>query len=238
MQDDTSPFFIAPHRFDAPDNVGPVLDRRHQLALDPGEQALGHYRLHVEGHLLDPTERWRCWGLPDPVAVTLTDRRLVFSGAGSRLSVAGAADRHRHRPRMAGLVSGQIRWQWPSRLDLPAPDDDGTARLLVVCDALRTIRQPALALVGPAATVAELARQVRRTVAEFRLTHPELVDLSPPERDALLLRVRPNPAGDGDRVTLPGSLPVEFHSRDDYYRPNRADRRWSGPAAGAASGQR
>ena len=86
-------------------------------------------------------------------------------------------------------------------------------------DALRTIRQPALALGGPVPLVAELARQVRRSVAAFRLVHPELVDLSPPERDELATRLGPTPVPATGRITLPGSLPVEFLSRDDYYRP-------------------
>ncbi|RKN42161.1 hypothetical protein [Micromonospora endolithica] len=241
MHDDASPFFIAPHRFDAPDDdVGPVLDRRHELALDPGERVLHRHRLHAEGYLLDPTEGWRCWGLPDPVAVTVTDRRVAYVGAGSQMSVVGVAGdaRHRRGVRMPGLVSGQIRWQWPSRLEVLPADPGGTARLLVVCDALRTIRQPALALAGPVAEIVELAERVRRAVAEFRLLHPDLVDLSPPERDVLALRVRPAPPARAGRITLPGSLPVEFHSRDDYYRPHRPDRAWPGPAADAASGHR
>lgn len=241
MHDDASPFFIAPHRFDAQDDgIGPVLDRRHQLALESGERTIGRYRLHAEGHLLDPTEGWRCWSLPEPVAVSVTDRRIAYAGNGSQLSVVDAASgsRHRRAVRLPGLVSGQVRWQWPSRLELSGPTADGAARLLVVCDALRTIRQPALALTGPADAVTELARQVRRAVAAFRLAHPELVDLSPPERDALALRARlVLPAG-ADRVTLPGSLPVEFHSRDDYYRRDQVERTWPGPAAGAASGHR
>ncbi|MGN9812686.1 hypothetical protein ACTMSW_25460 [Micromonospora sp. BQ11] len=238
---DASPFFIAPHRFDAPDDdTGPVLDRRHRLALESGEQTIGRYLLHAEGHLLDPTEGWRCWSLPEPVEVNVTDRRIAYAGTGSQLSVAGAASdpRHRRAVRLPGLVSGQIRWQWPSRLELSTPTPDGAARLLVVCDALRTIRQPALALTGPADVVAELARQVRRAVAAFRLTHPELVDLSPPERDVLVLRARPALPSGTDRVTLPGALPVEFHSRDDYYRRGQVGRAWPGPAAGAASGHR
>ncbi len=131
------------------------------------------------------------------------------------------------------LVSGQIRWQWPSRLESVPAIEDAPARLLVVCDALRTIQQPALALIGPGAQVDELSQQIRRAVAAFRLARPELVDLSPPERDALsrltFVTPRPNQA----RVVLPGSLPVEFHSRDDYYRPRHADHL----SYSAASGQ-
>ena len=130
-------------------------------------------------------------------------------------------------------MSGQIRWQWPSRLELPVAEEDEPSQLLIVCDALRTIQQPALALGGPAGEVVALARQVRRAVAMFRLTRPELVDLSAQERDVLLLRAGPALLAGATRVTLPGSLPVEFHSRDDYYRPG-PEPSWSGAGAQAA----
>ncbi|MFR9778696.1 hypothetical protein ACL02O_21945 [Micromonospora sp. MS34] len=224
MQEDAAPFFIGPHRFDAEDDAArPVLDRRYALAPEPGEQVLGQHRLRVTGHLLGPTESDRAWSLPGPAAVTVTDRRLAYVCTGSELSLVSGRDgrtgaRHRRPVRPSRLVSGQIRWQWPSRLEL-ADGPDGGVDLLVVCDALRTIRQPALALAGPTALVDALARQVRRAVAAFRLVHPELVDLSPPERDILLARVSTVPGPARGATTLPGSLPVEFLSRDDYYRP-------------------
>ncbi|MGR6321694.1 hypothetical protein [Micromonospora soli] len=224
MQEDAAPFFIRPHRFDADDDaIRPLLDRRHALVPEPGEQVLGQHRLEVAGHLLGPTESARAWSLPAPATVTVTDRRLAYVCSGSELSLVTGPDgrtgaRHRRPVRLSRLVSGQIRWQWPSRLEL-ADGPDGQLALLVVCDALRTIRQPALALTGPAAVVTALGRQVRRSVAGFRLVHPELVDLSPPERDTLALRVGAAPGPVRGAVTLPGSLPVEFLSRDDYYRP-------------------
>ncbi|MCM0677713.1 hypothetical protein NCC78_23945 [Micromonospora phytophila] len=240
MHDDASPFFIAPHRFDAPDDVGPVLDRRHELVPRAGERILGRHRLRVAGYVLGPTEAWRRWVLPGSVAVTVTDRRVAYVGTGSQLALVDGVDdaRHRRGVRRPGLVSGQIRWQWPSRLELLPAGPEHPAQLLVVCDALRTIQQPALALGGPAGQVAELARQVRRAVAVFRLTRPELVDLSPPERDVLAVRAGIGPHREDARITLPGSLPVEFRSRDDYYRRDRSDRVSSGPATDAASGHR
>ncbi|MEV1332001.1 hypothetical protein AB0J20_20775 [Micromonospora costi] len=243
MQGDVSPFFIGPHRFDASDDeAGPVLDRRYELVPAGGERVLGRHRLPVAGYLLGPSETRRAWTLPGPVAVTVTDQRLVWVGEGSQLAVlaggrgAGGA-RHRPPVRLPGLMSGQIRWQWPSRLDvLPAGPDD-PAQLLIVCDALRTIRQPALALGGTPELVAELAWQVCRIVAGFRLARPHLVDLSPPEREVLARRSAAPPAG--DRITLPGSLPVEFRSRDDYYRRASAPAdEPPGRAGGAASGHR
>ncbi|MGK5520770.1 hypothetical protein ACSNN9_15620 [Micromonospora sp. URMC 107] len=241
MHDDASPFFIAPHRFDADDEVAPALDRRHELVVEAGERVLARHRLHASGHLLGPTEARRRWTLPEPVAVTVTDRRIAYVGGGPQLAlVDGVGDgaRHRRGVRLPGLVSGQIRWQWPSRLELLAAGPAEPARLLVVCDALRTIQQPALGLAGPAGEITELTRRVRRAAAGFRLAHPELVDLSPPERDVLAVRAGAGPGAGEVRITLPGSLPVEFHSRDDYYRPGRFDRGWHGPAAGAASGHR
>ncbi|WP_189197827.1 hypothetical protein [Micromonospora fulviviridis] len=224
MSEDAAPFFIGPHRFDADDDpTRPVLDRRYALLPEPGEQLLGQHRLLVAGHLLGPTDDVRSWALPTPATVTVTDRRLAYVCTGSELSLVSGRDgrtdaRHRRPVRLSRLVSGQIRWQWPSRLEL-AEGSDGTGELRVVCDALRTIRQPALALTGPVALVAALARQVRRSVAAFRLRRPELVDLSPPERAALTARMNPSPGPALGSVTLPGSLPVEFLSRDDYYRP-------------------
>ncbi|SBT50039.1 hypothetical protein GA0070621_3632 [Micromonospora narathiwatensis] len=225
VQEDAAPFFIGPHRFDADDPARPVLDRRYALIPEPGERVLGQHRLGVTGQLLGPTESVRAWELSAPAAVTVTDRRLAYVCPDAELSVVPARDgraypRHRRPVRLSRLVSGQIRWQWPSRLEL-ADGSDGGGELRVVCDALRTIRQPSLALAGPDPLIVALARQIRRAVAAFRLVHPELVELSPPERDTLLVRVGGAPGPARGAVTLPGSLPVEFLSRDDYYRPAR-----------------
>ncbi|MGW5557930.1 hypothetical protein ACWER9_11970 [Micromonospora sp. NPDC003944] len=240
MHSDASPFFIGPHRFDAPDDdVGPTLDRRHNLRPRPGERLLGRHRLLVAGYLLGPSEVRCRWQLPEPVAVTVTDQRICWVGRGSQLSlVADGAHRARPPARLNGLMSGQIRWQWPSRLELPATEQGAPAQLLIVCDALRTIQQPALAFSGVAAEVVALARQVRRAVAMFRLSRPQLVDLSGQERDVLLLRAGPGLLAGDTRITLPGSLPVEFHSRDDYYRSIPEPPSWDGLAGGAASGHR
>jgi hypothetical protein len=240
MHADASPFFIGPHRFDAPDDdVGPILDRRYCLRPVHGERVLGHHRLLVAGYLLGPSETRRRWQLPEPVAVTITDQRICWVGSGSHLSLV-VAETTRARPpaRPNGLMSGQIRWQWPSRLELLAAEQGIPSQLLIVCDALRTIQQPALALGGSPAEVAALAQQIRRAVAMFRLTHPQLVDLSAQERDVLLLRAGPALLAGETRVTLPGSLPVEFHSRDDYYRSGPEPTSWDGLAGGAASGHR
>ncbi|MFU8851945.1 hypothetical protein ACNAW0_13310 [Micromonospora sp. SL1-18] len=225
MQEDAAPFFIGPHRFDADDATRPVLDRRYALVPEPGERVLAQHRLGVAGQLLGPTESVRAWELSAPAEVTVTDRRLAYACPDAELSLVPGRDgrthaRHRRPVRLSRLVSGQIRWQWPSRLEL-ADGPDGDLELRVVCDALRTIRQPTLALAGADALIIALARQVRRAVAAFRLVRPELVDLSPPERDTLLIRVGGTPGPARGAVTLPGSLPVEFLSRDDYYRPAR-----------------
>ena len=225
MQEDSAPFFIGPHRFDADDGARPALDRRYALVPEPGERVLAQHQLDVAGHLLGPTESVCAWKLSVPATVTVTDRRLAYVCPDAELSLVSGRDgrtyaRHRRPVRLSRLVSGQIRWQWPSRLEL-ADGPDGDLELRVVCDALRTIRQPTLALAGPTALIIALARQVRRAVAAFRLVHPELVELSPPERDTLLVRAGGAPGPARGAVTLPGSLPVEFLSRDDYYRPVR-----------------
>ncbi|MET7878726.1 hypothetical protein [Micromonospora profundi] len=237
MHTDASPFFIGPHRFDAPDDeVGPTLDRHYNMRPLPGENVLSRHRLSVAGCLLGPTEAHLGWQLPGPVSVTVTDQRICWVGTGSQLSlVADGTSRRRPPGRLGGLMTGQVRWQWPSRLELPQADP---AELLIVCDALRTIQQPALALGGPAGEVIALAQQIRRAVAVFRLTHPELVDLSAQERDVLLLRAGPALLAGENRITLPGSLPVEFRSRDDYYRSGPEPTSWDGLAGGAASGRR
>ncbi|MFF0318359.1 hypothetical protein ACFYPH_27430 [Micromonospora sp. NPDC005252] len=236
MHADASPFFIGPHRFDAPDDdVGPTLDRRYDMRPLPGEKVLGRHRLLVAGYLLGPTETRRGWQLPGPVSVTVTDQRICWVGTGSQLSLVDD-DTPRSRPagRLTGLMTGQIRWQWPSRLELPRTDP---AQLMIVCDALRTIQQPALALGGSPGEIIALARQVRRAAAMFRLTRPQLVDLSAQERDVLLLRADPALSAGETRITLPGSLPVEFRSRDDYYRSGPEPTSWDGFAGGAASGR-
>ncbi|MEU3456407.1 hypothetical protein ABZ671_22835 [Micromonospora sp. NPDC006766] len=225
MQEDSAPFFIGPHRFDADDRARPVLDRRYALVPEVGERVLAQHRLGVAGQLLGPTESVCAWKLSAPATVTVTDRRLAYVCPDAELSLVPGRDgrthaRHRRPVRLSRLVSGQIRWQWPSRMEL-ADGPDGDLELRVVCDALRTIRQPTLALAGSDALIVTLARQVRRAVAAFRLVHPELVELSPPERDTLLIRAGAAPGPARGAVTLPGSLPVEFLSRDDYYRPVR-----------------
>jgi hypothetical protein len=225
VQEDAAPFFIGPHRFDADDGTRPVLDRRYALVPEPDERVLAQHRLGVAGQLLGPTETVYAWRLSAPAVVTVTDRRLAYVCPDAELSVVPGRDgrahaRHRRPVGLSRLVSGQIRWQWPSRLEL-ADGPDGDLELRVVCDALRTIRQPTLALAGPDALILALARQVRRAVSAFRLVHPELVELCPPERDTLLIRVGGAPGPARGAVTLPGSLPVEFLSRDDYYRPAR-----------------
>ncbi|MCT2281942.1 hypothetical protein M3G91_30530, partial [Micromonospora chalcea] len=87
MPEDAAPFFVGPHRFDADaDPTRPVLDRRYALVPEPGERILGHQLLRVAGHLLGPTEDVRCWALPTPATITVTDRRLAYVCSGSELS--------------------------------------------------------------------------------------------------------------------------------------------------------
>lgn len=227
--DDGSPFFIGPHRFDAPEAADrPVLDRRYEPVPEPGERTLGRYRLTLAGHLLDPAGDRRQWRLAPAVTVTVTDRRIVHVCTDLALAPIGAGSRHRRKPRPGRLVSGQIRWQWPSRLELLPTTPEGSAELLVVCDALRTIHQPALAFGGPAREVGALARLVRRSVAAFRLANPAVVELSAAERDVLLRRAGTGPVARGVPVPLPGSLPVEFLTRADYYPTSTRTRRTIG----------
>ncbi|MFI6231044.1 hypothetical protein ACIBCR_27475 [Micromonospora echinospora] len=234
--DDASPFFIAPHRFDATGAADqPVLDRHHEPVPEPGERVLARHRLTVAGHLLGPALDRRQWSLAPTATVTVTDRRIVHVCGDLALAPVDAGPRHRRRT--IRPASGQIRWQWPSRLELRPTAPDGSADLLVVCDALRTIAQPALALGGPAREIATLARLVRRAVAAFRLANPTLVELSVAERDVLLRRAGTGSVVRGTRVTLPGSLPVEFLSRDDYYHPGSARPRRSRAAGRPAAGQ-
>ncbi|SCL41653.1 hypothetical protein GA0074692_6428 [Micromonospora pallida] len=216
--DDGSPFFIAPHRFDAAGTADrPVLGRHHEPVPEPGERMLARHRLTLAGHLLGPTVDRRQWLLAPTATVTVTDRRIVYVCGDLALAPVDTGPRHRSRPRAARPASGQIRWQWPSRLDLRPTAPDGSADLLVVCDSLRTIAQPALALSGPTREIATLTRLVRRSVAAFRLANPEVVELSVAERDVLLRRAGTGAAVRGASVTLPASLPLEFLSRDDYY---------------------
>ena len=98
MHADASPFFIGPHRFDAPDDdVGPTLDRRHDMRPQPGEKVLGRHRLLVAGYLLGPTEARRGWQLPGPASVTVTDRRICWVRH-RRTAVPGRRDDARPAP--------------------------------------------------------------------------------------------------------------------------------------------
>ena len=106
------------------------------------------------------------------------------------------------------------------RIDRASTDE----QLLIICDALRETRQPALALATLSSpTVRNLAGVVRRAIARFRLANPHTVELSPPERDALRRRAgavsfTDDLADPARGVSMPGALVVEFLDRDDYYR--------------------
>ncbi|MEV4756127.1 hypothetical protein AB0J86_13590 [Micromonospora sp. NPDC049559] len=266
MSTDASPFFIRPHRFDDPgedDRTYPRLDGRRQIALDASERVLWRGRVGLSGYLLGPRmgNGVLHWSLPGRVEVTVTDRRLAFVREGSHLErVAAGADadpeplstgRHRRRPPRAGnrVAAGQVRWQWPSRLHLlPAAAATAYAparpeQVLLVCDSLRTIRQPALALaggdLGTPGAARDLLHLVRRAIARFRLAHSGTVELSPPERDALTSRAGSrlfaDELADPDRgIQLPGSLVIEFLHRDDYYR--RAARSQPSPTRAPRTG--
>lgn len=202
MNDKASPFFIRPHRFDEPapdDGAFPRLDRTHQVLLEDGEQVLWQGRLDIAGHLVGVTvaDRELCWALPRPAQVTLTDRRLAYVCGDWDLGVAVGRGRNSARHRFSSsrtrVATGQIRWQWPSRLQLlppaapdAAPDPRPGAslaappaagplpltgpagsgeRLLFVCDALRAARRPSLTLTVPAASAAAGTAPAIRDVA-------------------------------------------------------------------------
>ncbi|MFK3983883.1 hypothetical protein ACI2K4_26315 [Micromonospora sp. NPDC050397] len=246
MSDDASPYFVRPHRFDQPDHDDrgyPQLDREHRVVLDPGERSLWHGRVNAAGYLLGPSlgNGTLHWSLPRPVELTVTDRRLAFvcdDWDFEEVTVGGpppGRPRHRRRDRAAGRIStGQIRWQWPGRLHL-MPAEPATEhrpqrpeRLLLVCDSLRTIRQPALALgaggdLGRPGAARELIQLVRRAVAQFRLAHPGTPEMSPQERDILTSRASSGQLSEGlsdprRGISLPGAMVVEFTHRDDYHR--------------------
>ncbi|MFC6018478.1 hypothetical protein ACFP2T_19990 [Plantactinospora solaniradicis] len=255
MTENASPFFIRPYRFDDPDpddTYFPRLDWRRRLVLDSDEQVLWHDQIEVTGYLLTPGGGVDelAWTLPRQAEVVVTDRRLTYVCADCHIGPAPgfrADPRHRRRTGPVGtrVVTGQIRWQWPSALRIVpsttgtggGPGRDGAERLLVVCDAVRATGRPALALsggpLGSAQSLRRLATVIRRAVAGFRLANPAMVELAPPEWDALIARAGlalfAEALADPRRgIDLPGALPVEFAHRDDYYR--RSLRRRNAPA--------
>ncbi|MBE1485411.1 hypothetical protein [Plantactinospora soyae] len=255
MTENASPFFIRPYRFDDPDpddTYFPRLDWHRRLVLDADEQVLWHDQIEVAGYLLTPGGGVDelAWTLPRQAEVVVTDRRLTYVCADCHIGPAPgfrADPRHRRRSGPVGtrLVTGQIRWQWPSALRIVRPVDeaggapvrDDAERLLVVCDAVRATGRPALALSGgpleSAQGIRRLATVIRRAVAGFRLANPAMVELAPPEWDALIARAGmalfADALADPRRgIDLPGALPVEFAHRDDYYR--RSLRRRNAPA--------
>ncbi|MGX7676633.1 hypothetical protein [Plantactinospora sp. DSM 117369] len=259
MTENASPFFIRPHRFDDPDQDDtyfPRLDWHRRLVLDTDERVLWRDRVEVAGYLLNPGvgPDELAWSLPRPAEVTVTDRRLTYVCVDCHIGPAPglqADPRHRRRtgPVSSRVVTGQIRWQWPAGLrilsagtGLDADPDATGERLLVVCDAVRATGRPALALSGgpldSPQRVRRLATVIRRAVARFRLANPAMVELAPPEWDALLTRaglaLHADALADPRRgVDLPGSLPVEFAHRDDYYR--RSLRRRNAPTPSRSS---
>ncbi|MFI6762586.1 hypothetical protein ACIBF5_25980 [Micromonospora sp. NPDC050417] len=249
MSDDASPYFVRPHRFDhddQDDRAFPQLDREHRVVLDPGEGALWRGRVEVAGYLLGPTlgNGALHWSLLRPAELTITDRRLAFvceEWGFEEVSdgrTAPGRPRHLRRDNATNrIITGQIRWQWPGRLNLmPAEPATGSraarpARVLLVCDSLRTIRQPALSFGGgeveQGGGAAELIHLVRRAVAQFRLAHPGTPEMSPQERETLSVRAGVGRSSEGladlRGVVLPGAMVVEFTHRDDYHRrPTRS----------------
>lgn len=127
MTDNASPFFIRPHRFDQDcpdDGVFPRLNRAHRVLLEDKEQVLWQGRLDVAGYLvgMDTADRELCWTLPRPAQVTLTDRRLAYVCGDWDIGIATGRGRnsagHRFANTRTRIAVGQIRWQWPSRLQL------------------------------------------------------------------------------------------------------------------------
>ncbi|GIF65745.1 hypothetical protein Ais01nite_37800 [Asanoa ishikariensis] len=255
-----TPFFIQPYRFDDPtaDDTSPMLDRQRAVVLEPGEEVLWRGQVNVTGYLVGPTggsvgngQAERRWTLPRYADVTITDRRLAYvcddwdlarvGAPRHRSTPSFARPRPRRRPALGGgtrVATGQILWQWPWRLHLlPAPGPQG---VLIVCDSMRSNRRPALMLAGGVASDGrELALTVRRSIARFRLTNPDIVELSPRDRDALQLRAGSalllDELTDPQRgVALPGGLPVEFVNRDDYYHPAPVQQQWGLAGGGPA----
>jgi hypothetical protein len=250
-----TPFFIQPYRFDdaSPDDTSPVLDRHRAVVLEPGEEVRWRGPVNVTGYLIGAPggQAERRWTLHRQADVTITDRRLAYVcddwdlarvGAPRHRAVASfGPPRPRRRPALGGgtrVATGQILWQWPWRMHLlPAPGPQG---VLIVCDSMRSNRRPALMLAGGAAGDGrELALTVRRSIAQFRLTNPDIVELSPRDRDALQLRAGSalllDELTDPQRgVALPGGLPVEVVNRDDYYHPAPVQPQWGLTGGGPA----
>ena len=240
-----APFFIQPYRFDdlvADDRTTPVLDRDRSVVLDEDEDVLWQGRVALAGFLIGhrSAQAERRWTLPRKADVVVTDRRLAYVCEDWDLRVAGTRPHRvpvgaapvpplRRRPALGSgvrIAAGQILWQWPCRLHMmPAPGPQG---VLVVCDSMRSDRRPGLALsggdAGPEAEARNLAIVIRRAVARYRLANPDVLEVSPRERDTLRARAGQalflDELADPLRgVGLPGALPVEFVHRDDYYHP-------------------
>lgn len=130
MTDNASPFFIRPYRFDQDcpdDGAFPKLNRAHRVLLEEREQVLWQGRLDVAGYLVGmaTSDRELCWTLPRPAQVTLTDRRLAYVCGDWDIGVTTGRGRnsagHRFASTRTRVAIGQIRWQWPSRLQLLPP---------------------------------------------------------------------------------------------------------------------
>jgi hypothetical protein len=235
-----APFFIQPYRFDdlvVDERTTPVLDRDRAVILDDDEDVLWEGRAALAGYLIGhrSAHAERRWTLPRHADVVVTDRRLAYVcedwdlRAGPRPAGAVPVRPLRRRPALGSgsrIAAGQVLWQWPCRLHMmPAPGPQG---VLVVCDSMRSDRRPALSLsggdAGPEAEARDLAFVIRRAVARFRLANPDVLEVSPRERDTLQARaglgLSLDELADPLRgVGLPGALPVEFVHRDDYYQP-------------------
>jgi hypothetical protein len=143
------------------------------------------------------------WTLPEDTGVVVTETRIVFIDP-------------------AAQVGGELHWLWPQHLRVqPGNRDTGRSatvtQIQLVCNGPGGTF-PALVLAGgDLATVGDadrLSNVLRQSIARFRVEHAaELGVPAPQARMLSRLVIGPEfnnyPGGEGQTVTLLGSLPVE-----------------------------
>ncbi len=201
----------------------------------------------------------RVWRLPDLADVTITDQRLLFICArwdigggwfsfGSPVSSAllNLASRARAAARRRGVVMvGQVRWQWPSLMQVTPGSSHSAARrqtsaqpasLLLLTKAFRTAGRPALRLSGGEVVDPAIARQlgalVFHAIVRFRLERRTALGVDEASTRRLRELQIAGWSGAGDvpqQANLPGPLLLWFLA-DDEYRSAEAENIAAGKA--------
>jgi hypothetical protein len=212
----------------ADDRYHPTLKPDGAVLLAPDEQVLWQGRAGVsEYRYSEGMDRHDVrWTLPTPADILVTDRRLAYTcrkwdigTTEPAVTLRHMVDRARAARRRRGIVAtGQVRWQWPSRLYVKR------GILLIVLGAYRMKGLPALVLSGCQADPQQVANTIRAAVARYRLARTGALAIEAAEANALRERIAAPVFSTGlsQASNLPGPLLFGYLTAEEYQQPDAA----------------